>query len=202
MPKLVPLKVSDLKQYVYCPRVVYYQYLMPVEKKTTFKMEYGKIEEAKIDKLENRRKLKKYGLSEGRRSFHESVRSSLLGLSGKLDLLIQTSACAIADREEEYFPVDFKFTQGRPHKNHIYQLCGYALILDELYKTEVKKGFVYLIPQEDAVAFDLDYSLKIETLKMLDEIRNMIIMDKMPPVVENRNKCDDCEYRNFCGDVF
>lgn len=194
MPKLIQLKVSDLKQYIYCPRVVYYQYLMPVEKKTTFKMECGKIEEARIDKLENRRKLKEYGLSKGRRIFHKNISSSLLGLSGKLDLLIQT--------EEQYFPVDFKFTQGRPHKNHIYQLCGYALILDDLYKTEVKKGFVYLIPQEGAVAYDLDYSLKAETLKILDEIRNMIIMDRIPNVVENRNKCYDCEYRNYCGDTF
>jgi len=194
MTKPIPLKVSDLKQYAYCPRVVYYQYLMPVEKKTTFKMDYGKIEEARIDKLENRRKLKKYGLSEGKRFFHENINSSLLGLSGKLDLLIQT--------EEQYFPVDFKFTQGRPHKNHVYQLSGYALILDDLYKTEVKKGFVYLIPQEDAIAFDLNYFLKSATLKMLDEIRNMIIMEKVPSVVANRNKCFDCEYRNFCGDVF
>lgn len=194
MQRLIQLRVSDLKQYAYCPRVVYYQYVMPVEKKTTFKMDYGKIEEERIDRLESRRKLKEYGLSQGRRLFHHFINSPRLGLSGKLDLLIET--------ENEYFPVDFKYTTGSPHKNHIYQICGYALILEDLYGMEVKRGFVYLIPRNDAVVFDLNDQLKRETLKMLDDIRDMIRMDKIPAVVENRNKCYDCEYRNYCGDVF
>jgi CRISPR-associated exonuclease Cas4 len=194
MQNPIPLRVSDLKQYAYCPRVVYYQYLLPVGKKTTFKMDYGKIEESKIDKLEGRRKLKKYGLSEGKRFFHHFINSLRLGLSGKLDLLIET--------EKGYFPVDFKYTTGRPQKNHIYQLCGYALILDDIYGTAVEKGFVYLIPKDEAVVFELDSSLKRETIKMLGDIRDMIRMDKMPDIVGNRNKCFDCEYRNYCGDVF
>jgi len=32
------LKVSDLKQYYYCPRVVYYQYVMPVDKAVIYKV--------------------------------------------------------------------------------------------------------------------------------------------------------------------
>lgn len=108
---------------------------MPVEKKTIFKMEYGKIEEAKIDRLKTRRKLKRYGLNEGRRLFHVSINSEKLLLSGKLDMLIQT--------KDEYFPVDFKYTKGRPYKNHIYQLCGYALILEDIYGRNVNHGFVY-----------------------------------------------------------
>lgn len=194
MSELIPLRVSDLKQYAYCPGVVYYQYLMPVGKKTTFKMDYGKIEESRIDKLESRRKLRRYGLSEGKRYFHHPLDSPRLQLSGKLDLLIQT--------EKEYYPVDFKYTTGRPYKNHIYQLCGYALILDDIYGTEVKAGFVYLIPRDDAVVFELNGFLKRETISMLSEIRDMIRLDKMPGVVENRNKCHDCEYKNYCGDVF
>ncbi|MBI5409869.1 MAG: CRISPR-associated protein Cas4 [Nitrospirae bacterium] len=191
---MIPLKVSDLKQYAYCPRVVYYQYLMPVEKKTTFKMDYGKIEEARIDKLESRRKLKRYGISEGERIFHHWISSQRLGLSGKLDLLIKT--------EKEYFPVDFKFTDGKPQRNHVYQLCGYALILDDVHQTKVTKGFVYLIPKDDAVIFELSDPLKQDAVKMINDIREMIGTERMPPVVENRNKCYDCEYRNYCGDVF
>lgn len=51
------LRVNDIKQYFYCPRIVFYQYSMPVNKKTTWKIEQGKIEEDRIDKLEKRRKL-------------------------------------------------------------------------------------------------------------------------------------------------
>ncbi len=42
---MTPIRVNDIKQYFYCPRVVFYQYSMPVEKKNTRKMELGRAEE-------------------------------------------------------------------------------------------------------------------------------------------------------------
>jgi CRISPR-associated exonuclease Cas4 len=194
MQNQISLRVSDLKQFVYCPRVVYYQYLMPVGKKTTFKMDYGKIEEARIDKLETRRKLKKYGITEGKRLFHLAINSDRLSLSGKLDMLIET--------KDKYIPVDFKHTRGKPHKNHIYQLCGYALILEDIYQKKVNHGFVYLIPLEDAVIYEMSNSMKEETKKMLADIRQMLRQKEMPAAADNRSKCYDCEYKNYCGDVF
>jgi len=105
------------------------------------------VAEAQIDELEKRRKLREYRLAEGTRRFHVWVKSTRLGLSGKLDLLI--------DSPEGLFPVDFKMTTGQPHRNHVMQLCGYARLLEDCYQGEVTKGFVYLIPQNDAVVFDL-----------------------------------------------
>lgn len=66
---MIPLRVNDLKQYAYCPRVVFYHYVMPVEAPSTYKMEHGKLAEEKIDELERRRGLKRYGLSSGTRRF-------------------------------------------------------------------------------------------------------------------------------------
>jgi len=59
---MIDLRVNDLKQFTYCQRIVFYQYVMPVEKKATFKMEEGKRAEAVIDKLEKRRSLRGYRL--------------------------------------------------------------------------------------------------------------------------------------------
>jgi CRISPR-associated exonuclease Cas4 len=167
---------------------------MPVEKKTTWKMDQGKIAEEEIDKLEKRRKLQEYRLAEGRRRFHVWLSSEALGLSGKLDLLIDSPA--------GLFPVDFKLTTGRPHKNHIAQLCAYALLLQDCYQREVTRGFVYLIPSNDAVVFDLTENRKAETEDMIAEIRRMIEKEQMPPPTPVRNRCTDCEYRNYCGDIF
>jgi CRISPR-associated exonuclease Cas4 len=167
---------------------------MPVEKKATWKMEQGKIEEAEIDRLEKRRKLSGYRLAEGERRFHFRLSSARLGLAGKLDLLIESPG--------GLFPVDFKWTTGRPHRNHIFQLCAYALLLEDYFRRPVARGFVYLIPQSDAVVFDLTAELKDETRAMLAEIRRMIEQEDMPPPTPVRNRCTDCEYRNFCGDVF
>jgi len=188
------LRVSDIKQYHYCPRVVYYQYVMPVDKAVTYKMEKGKAAQEDLEELEQRRKLRAYGLSEGRRRFNWWVHSKALGLSGKLDMAIET--------EDAIYPVDFKFTREHPHRNHVYQLAGYALIIEDTQQRPVRKGFIYLIPEKDAVVFDLTEEIKQECLEALEEIRCMIRTERFPDPPSRRAKCVDCEYQNYCRDVW
>ncbi len=104
-PGTFPLRVNDLKQFEYCPRIVFYNTVMPVERKSTVKMERGKEIELKLDSLEARRTLRRYRLAEGERRYHVWLSSDRLGLSGKLDLLIVTP--------EACYPVDFKHTRDR-----------------------------------------------------------------------------------------
>lgn len=188
------LRVNDLKQYDYCPRVVYYQYVMPVERKATFKMEHGKSAEARLDELERRRTLQRYALPDGRRHFHVWLSSEALGLSGKLDLLIESSS--------GWYPVDFKETTGPARQNHLLQLCGYALLVEEAYRCTVSQGFIYLIPGNRVEPIALTDHLKGEALCVLDQARDMILSQRVPDPTAVRARCPDCEYRNYCGDVF
>lgn len=191
---MIDLRVNDLKQFTYCERIVFYQYVMPVEKRATFKMEEGKRAEEVIDKLEKRRSLREYRLTEGKRHFHLWLRSERLGLTGKLDLLIESP--------RGLFPIDFKFTSGRPQKNHISQLCGYALLAEEVYQEAVTQGFIYLIPRDEAVVVNLSQEQKEETLRLLEAMREMIRAERMPEPTPVRSRCAECEYRNYCGDIF
>jgi CRISPR-associated exonuclease Cas4 len=188
------LKVSDLKQYLYCPRVVFYQYALPVDHKVTYKMEKGRTVQDEIERLEARRKLRKFGLQDGIRRFNVWVSSDRLKLSGKLDLLIETA--------DELYPVDFKFTRGRPFRNHVFQLAGYALILGDKKKKPVRKAFVYLIPQEDAVVYEMTRDLKEECIRALEVMRKMITEERFPEPPVQRSKCADCEYQNYCRDIW
>ncbi len=191
---LVPLRVNDLKQFQYCPRIVFYNTVMPVERKSTVKMERGKEEEFKLDALEKRRTLARYELGSGERRFHVWIESPKLGLSGKLDLLIVSP--------RGYFPVDFKYTRGRPHRNHVFQLAGYAILVEEEFKSKVEMGFIYLAPVQKVIAIRMTRQLKEKTLGVLTEIRNMIGEGILPPPTEVRSRCTECEFRNYCGDVF
>ena len=188
------LRVNDLKQYEYCPRVVFYQYVMPVERKATFKMEHGRSAEDRLDELERRRGIRRYGLPDGRRHFHVWLTSDSLGLSGKLDLLIESST--------GWYPVDFKETTGAVRSNHLVQLCGYAFLVEEMYGGSVPQGFIYLIPGDRVEPVALTDQLRADTLNALDWIREMVRLQRVPQPTEVRARCTDCEYRNYCGDVF
>ena len=193
-PNLIPLRVNDLKQFEYCPRIVFYNTVMPLERKTTVKMERGKDEEFRLDALEKRRTLKRYDLGSGERRFHVWLESPTLGLSGKLDLLIVSN--------KGYFPVDFKYTRGRPHRNHVVQLAGYGLLVEEKFRTRVDTAFIYLTPVQQVISIGLTGQLKEEVRQRLSEMRTMIHDEILPPATPVRGRCEECEFRNYCGDVF
>jgi CRISPR-associated exonuclease Cas4 len=191
--EVIPLRVQDIKQWAYCPRIVFYQYVMPVDKKITYKMTRGHVAEEAIDRLERRRKLAEFGLTEGRRRFHFWCGSQSLGLSGKLDLVIES--------EEGIFPVDFKFTEQRVHPNHILQLAAYAVLLEEQLGRPIDRGFVFLVPQDHIESISLDEHRKNQVREYLAQIRQAISSESMPPPTDVRARCEECEYRNYCGDV-
>jgi len=191
---LLELLVNDLKQYAYCPRVVYYHYVLPVERKVTYKMVRGKMVQEEIQRLESRRKLKRYHLDSGTRTFDVWIRSRQLGLSGKLDMLIETAS--------DCFPVDFKWTKGGVQRNHLLQLAGYSLLVEEHLSKLVSTAFVYLVAQNDVVPCAMTQALKRECVLTLEEIRKMIREERFPDAPRQRGKCVDCEYRNYCKDVW
>ena len=192
--ELLPLRVNDLKQFEYCPRIVFYNTVMPLDRKVTFKMQRGTEAEFHLDALEKRRSLRRYKLGDGERRFHVWLHSERLGLSGKMDLLIVSS--------QGYFPVDFKYTRGRPHRNHISQLAGYAVLVEEQYQTAVETAFIYLAPQSELVAIKITKELKEEVAERLSRIREMIREEILPPPTPVRARCAECEFRNYCGDIF
>ncbi len=87
---MIKLRVADVKQYIYCPRVIYFTYVCPVDKKVTRKVQYGHEAHLELDRLEKRRTFKCYNLKDGERKFHTNLYSPRLGLEGKLDMHIVT----------------------------------------------------------------------------------------------------------------
>jgi len=187
-------RVTDLKQFAYCPRIPFYQHIMGFHGKPTYKMEQGKTAQAAIESLEKRRRLREYGLSEGKRHFGLSLFSGELGISGKLDLLIETPAAC--------YPVDFKYTTGRPHHNHLLQLAGYSLLVAEHFSKPVPAGFIFIITDDVTFRFAMTEMLRSEARSALASMHDLIEREAFPAPTPVRGRCSDCEYRNFCADIF
>jgi len=189
------LTVSDVKQYPYCPRIVYYSYLMPLRSRpTTFKMEDGRLAHERIEELEQRRSLRAYGLTEGDRRFDVALASERLGLRGRLDMVIESAG--------EVIPVDFKDSRGRPGLNHKYQLTAYALLAEGVWRRSVRRGFIYLIPQRRAEEVRITSNMRGWVHKALREIRASLATEAKPPPTRVRGRCTDCEFRALCPEVW
>jgi len=187
--------VTDLKQYMYCPRIVYYTYCLPFLRPTTFKMEEGIRVHEKEKQREQRRSLRTYGLPEGERHYDVDVSSSVLGLTGRLDLAIRTTGA-----HAEAIPVEYK--HGRKAGTHVRrQLAAYALLLKEAWQMPVRRGFVYLIPKREAQEVRITAALGQRVQRQVAEMRRMVLCESMPEAPSRRARCTVCEFRRFCNDL-
>lgn len=209
MVQLVELTVTDLKQYVFCPRVVYFTYCMPLVRPTTTKMELGKQSHRREEDLQKRRTLVKYQLIQGERRFNIRLRSERLGLTGILDMAIFTGREAI--------PVEFKMSTKGLSLNHKYQLAAYAMILeDELFlrskprdlarglsklRRYVRRGFIHYIPTRKVHEVEVTPNMKDYVKRTIINIRRMISAESMPEATKQKNRCRDCEFARFCSDI-
>lgn len=187
------LRVIDLKQYVYCPRVLYYQLILPAVRPITYKMEEGILVHHTAVANEKRRQLRTYGLTSGQRYFDVPLQSTELGLTGKVDLVIET--------EREYIPVDYK-NSPKLGSHYKLQLMAYGrLLAEDAAPKTVQRGFIYLIPQRTAVEVRFTKSLQRKLDRALQETEAIYAHEAMPPPTKQRAKCTDCEFRRFCNDV-
>jgi CRISPR-associated exonuclease Cas4 len=188
-----PFLVTDVKQWVYCPRVLYYHVCLPDVRPITHKMEFG-IEAGRAEEgREERRSLRAYGLSAGEREFNVRLQSERLRLRGEADMVITTP-------EGEVIPVDYKLsTVDGPHFQM--QVAVYALLLEEQRACTISRGFLYLIPDRRAEVVPIDKRLRAKTLSALEAMRQMLVSEKMPAPTANLRKCVACEFRRFCNDV-
>ena len=184
--------VTDLKQYMYCPRILYYQTCLPTIRPTTYKMQAGIEAHGEERQRASRRSTQWYGLAEGARIFDVSVQSSTLGLSGQIDEVVQTAA--------EMVPIDYKMAQ-RVGYHYKVQLAAYAMMLEETYQTQVQRGIIYLIPSRKANEVPITRTLRQQVLQTLDIMHAIAERETMPVPADWRQRCANCEFRRFCNDV-
>ncbi len=190
---MINLNVTDIKQYIYCPRIIYFTYCQPVTKKNTYKMDFGSEQHDIVDQLEKRRTLQRYDLDKGKKFFKQKIFSKKYGLSGKLDMLVKT--------DSEFVPIEMKYTHNRPGLNHKYQLAAYMLLIEDYYQTGVRRGIIHLIPTKKTFHYKNSDKLRNKIKEIIASIRNIIQEEKFPEKVKGWRKCKDCEYKNYCGDV-
>ena len=191
-----PFRVTDLKQWVYCPRILYYHMCLPDVRPVTYKMEAGTEAGQDEEGREARRSLRAYGLREGRREFNVRLVSDRYGLRGAVDMVIWLEQPGAG----EVIPVDYKLSNiaGEHFK---LQLMAYGLMLEEFSGLPARQGFLYEIPKRRAEKVMLDQRLRDKLLMTLDAMHRTLRTETMPAPTPNRNKCLACEFRRFCNDV-
>ena len=195
------LRVTDLKQWDYCRRVVYYEYCLPGVRPTTYKMDAGIELQEESAEREARRSLSAYGITTGERHYHVALQSERLGTTARVDMVIDTLNDTAAQGKRRLIPVDFKLSRKEPDAHFRLQVACYGMMLEEQWGLPAPVGYIYLIPLRRAVAVELTTRLRRSAEKAIQEIQEMVATERMPRAASHPAQCRDCEFRRFCNDV-
>lgn len=217
---MIELRVSDTRQWMFCPRVIWHREMMALSVKETGKMALGREAERSLAGFERRRTGRRYGLDRAKKRFSVAVESVSLGVRGVCDLVLEVppetrswpdlpeglSGIVPIELQQprRLFPVEVKRTEGGVSLHHKTQLAGYAILLEEqegLCEGAVDRGFLYILPSERVISVRITGELREAFRTALAEIRAMLVGERFPRPTRHRGFCPQCEYVNFCGDV-
>lgn len=187
------VRVSDLRQWSYCPRTIWWTHVCRVGKLISHKMRRGMEKELRLHHLQRRRNLSAFGMRLGTVRSGVTLYAKQIGLSGRLDMLIEQDMLRI--------PVEVKYTRTRGQLGHKIQLTGYALMLEELDGTRVEEGYIIYLPDEVVERIEITEALREMTRSAIEAVREVLHRETMPPPNGHSERCVDCEYRVYCSDI-
>jgi len=194
-PELWVIRVTDLKQWAYCPRVVYFAVQWPKVRPVTYEMEEGRIrheEERQRFLRIRRRRGGLVGLPAGEYVFDVFHQSETLRLNGKVDLVIVG--------EEEIIPVDFKDSLNVKATHFRVQLMAYGLLMEEKFEKPARRGFIYSLPRRRGHEVRFTARLRNDVYRLLKEMVSALEGERMPEGPSSSAPCVACEFRRFCND--
>jgi CRISPR-associated exonuclease Cas4 len=162
--------------------------------RATFKMQEGLRAQELVEGLEMRRTLSAYGMSGFERQFGVWLSDAGCGLTGKLDLLLLGRETAAV--------VDFKLTSGEVGENHRMQLAGYAVLVEAALGLRVETTFLYRIPDNRVFEVAVTEEMRGRVAGIRGAVGRMLAEEELPEATAVRGRCVECEYANYCGDVW
>ena len=192
------VSVTDIKHYIYCPRLIYFDKVLHAPPIFGSQQEDSKQLHEDYVQKELRRKDAVYYSPEfvgAEKLLFTPLSSSVLGLQGNVDCIIKTV-------EGEYIPVEYKnmsSDKGRVCMDHKYQLVAYALLIEENYDTVVKRGAVNYIPEALILQFGITAEMKTHVKRVLGHIKRILRDEELPPIRVAKYKCTGgCGHRQTC----
>jgi CRISPR-associated exonuclease Cas4 len=187
------LRVSDIAQYFYCPRKVYFMRTLGIAAPPRHKMKAGKEEHRREHRRVKERKTI-YGFKQEtvEKVLHNvPIESPKHHLHGRVDTVIIL-------QDKEIIPVEVKHTSlDSIRRNWREQITAYALLLETKFDTRVRRGIFYFPSKRKVTEIEITASDKEYITHTITSILNMIKSEKMPPVHKGQ-KCSYCEMQMYC----
>ena len=188
---LSSIPANLIRQWCYCPRVVYYAELTEIPITRPIWVKQGENFHQLEEKLWQRRNLSRFQLTDGKMHYSLAVQNRSLGLHGIVDMAVET--------DEAVYAVEFKLSASNKKRGDILQLTAYAMMLEQHFSKPSPWGF--LVGKGKVLhTVEIDTIRRQQANTVAGEIRKMLKRGRKPESSATVVQCCACEYVNFCND--
>lgn len=183
---------SQIIEYLYCPRYTFFEYVLQIPQNEDKFHKVLRGRELHDEKLEQNKDYlrKKIGVVEKWTDQY----LGMPGLRGKVDEVLKL-------KDGSFAPLDYKFAKwnDKIYETYKQQLYCYALLIEENFHTEVKKGFlVYTRSKHKLIEIPIPADAKNEIKNSIREMEQIIEQNFFPKATKYKKRCLNCTYRNIC----
>jgi len=189
---MVSLTPSHIIQYLYCPRYIYFEYVLGIpqfEEKYYLAMKGREIHDEKLQQNKDYFR-KRLGVQEK----HVDQYLTNNCLRGRLDEVLLLGDGTMA-------PLEYKFAhyEEKIYATYMTQLQCYALLIEHNFDKKVNRGFlVFVRSSNKLVEIEISEHSKENVRHCSMEIANIIDKNFYPKSTANKIKCLTCTYKNIC----
>lgn len=185
-----PLLISALNQYLFCPRRCA---LMHTER-----IWAENAHTAKGTLLHEHADSSGYEHDKGAKVLRGlTLYSMRYGLTGRADIVEVREVETALGRRKGYTPVEYKKGKRRRFENDEVQLCAQALCLEEMFSTQIERGYIFHAASKRRHEVTFDAALRVETVKTIEAVR-ALLASKVTPAARLLPRCDGCSLRDVC----
>ncbi|MBC6415655.1 MAG: CRISPR-associated protein Cas4 [Bdellovibrionales bacterium] len=186
------IPVHLIRQWCYCPRVVYYMELNYISINQPSWVQQGEDFHEKERLLWKRRNLSRFNLDDGKVYQNLFLKSEKLSFHGIVDMAIESS--------DAVYAVEFKLSNKIAKRKDWLQLTAYAMLLEEKFSKTSPFGFLTGKGQHVLHKIKIDKQKRQEVLRIVNAIKSMLEKGIKPDSSATAVQCCICEYINFCND--
>lgn len=185
----MPLAISALQHFAYCPRQFALIHLEQAWNDNHFTAQ-GKVLHERVDSKEAETR----GTKRSERSVE--VQSDILGLHGKLDLLEVYSE---SDDVKCYMPVEYKRGKRKVMDWDRIQLCAQVLCLEEMRGVHIEEGALWYWQERLREVVTIDEKLRADTMACIKAARVVLQSQVTPSPTAEVKRCKACSLVDLCA---
>lgn len=186
------LTATDLMNYLYDPRIIYFVHVLRISQATTTKELAGREKYEEFRKKSQRNKIIKE-LPYLPKLYNVYLASQKYSFATKIDCVTINSV------KKEAYPIQVKYSVKPEilYRTQKFQIIMEAMLIEERLGYKVPYGFVKFLKSGDFVKVWINEKLKQELLQIFGEIERIIREEKLPKPTPHKKKIIDSCYRNI-----